>query len=151
MDKDGSGSINGKDVGQMINCSATPEASRAGRSDEELVAEFLNGFDGARGNNDGNITWNEWLDYYTDLSMSMVDDEYFVQMMQSVWQICEDESSTVSKNQIEALTQSLRHKLLDFSKNSQDEYVLRGVFKEFDTNCSGTLTADELTNMFARL
>jgi hypothetical protein len=83
--------------------------------------------------------------------MSMVDDEYFVQMMQSVWQICEDESSTVTKNQIEELTKSLRKKLLDFSNNSQDEYVLRGIFKEFDTNNSGTLTADELTNMFARL
>ena len=57
MDKDGSGSINGKEVGQMINCSSMPESSRAGRSDEELVAEFLNGFDGAKGNNDGNITW----------------------------------------------------------------------------------------------
>jgi|TARA_B110000285_G_C14857673_1_gene483011 hypothetical protein len=50
--------------------------------------------------------------------MSMVDDEYFVQMMQSVWQICEDESSTVTKNQIEELTKSLRKKLLDFSNNS---------------------------------
>lgn len=81
----------------------------------------------------------------------MVDDQYFVTMMESVWQICEDGASTVNRQQIEALTQSLRHKLLDFSKNSQDEYVLRGVFKEFDTNNSGTLTADELTNMFARL
>lgn len=134
-----------------MNCSFISEADRAGKSNDELIGQFLNSFDGARGNNDGQVTWKEWLDYYTDLSMSMVDDEYFVQMMQSVWQICEDESTTVTKNQIESLTQSLRHKLLDFSKNSQDEYVLRGVFKEFDTNNSGTLTADELTNMFARL
>jgi hypothetical protein len=83
--------------------------------------------------------------------MSMVDDLYFVRMMESVWQICEDESSNVTKTELAALTQSLRHKLLDFSNNSQDEYVLRGVFKEFDTNNSGTLTADELTNMFAKL
>ena len=88
----------------MMNCSFISEADRAGKSNDELIGQFLNSFDGARGNNDGQVTWKEWLDYYTDLSMSMVDDEYFVQMMQSVWQICEDASSTVSKNQIEALT-----------------------------------------------
>lgn len=135
----------------MMDCSFIPESARAGKTNDQLIGEFLNSFDGARGNNDGQVTWNEWLDYYTDLSMSMVDDLYFVRMMESVWQICEDESSNVTKTELAALTQSLRHKLLDFSNNSQDEYVLRGVFKEFDANNSGTLTADELTNMFAKL
>jgi len=49
-----------------------------------------------RGNNDGTISRQEWDDYYTDLSMSLPSDEYFVRMMESVWQICEDETSTVS-------------------------------------------------------
>ena len=53
-----------------------------------------------RGNNDGTITKQEWNDYYTDLSMSLPSDEYFVKMMESVWQICEDETSSVTQEQI---------------------------------------------------
>jgi len=49
------------------------------------LEEFLNGFDGMRGNNDGTITKDEWTDYYSDLSMSLPSDEYFVKMMESVW------------------------------------------------------------------
>ena len=61
------------------------------------MEEFLNGFDGMRGNNDGVISRKEWDDYYTDLSMSLPSDEYFVKMMESVWQICEDEEASVNK------------------------------------------------------
>ena len=64
---------------------------------DEVLQDFLNGFDGVKGNNDGVVTKQEWVDYYTDLSMSVTDDEYFVRMMESVWQICEDASSTVTK------------------------------------------------------
>ena len=50
-----------------------------------VLAVFLNNFDGARGNNDGVVTKQEWDDYYTDLSMSTPSDEYFVRMMESTW------------------------------------------------------------------
>jgi len=49
-----------------------------------------------RGNNDGTVTKQEWTDYYTDLSMSLPSDEYFVRMMESVWNICEDETAGVN-------------------------------------------------------
>lgn len=83
--------------------------------------------------------------------MSITDDTYFVRMMESVWNICEDESSTVTKNQVTDLIQALRHKLLDFSRGQQDEYVLRSLFKEFDVNGNGTLSVDELGALMSRL
>ena len=55
------------------------------KSKDDILAEFLNNFDGARGNNDGVVTWNEWVDYYSDLSMSTPSEEYFVRMMESTW------------------------------------------------------------------
>ena len=64
--------------------------------------------------------------------------------MESVWQITEDDDAQVTKEQVEFLVKTLRQKLLDFSKSSTDEYVLRQIFKEFDTNRSGNLSADEL-------
>jgi len=61
-----------------------------------------------KGNRDGIISYEEWLDYYTDLSMSMTDDKLFVAMMESVWQVCEDEDASVTKEQVEFLTKTLR-------------------------------------------
>ena len=52
---------------------------------EEILSEFLNNFEGARGNSDGIVTWEEFYDYYSDLSMSTPSDEYFVKMMESTW------------------------------------------------------------------
>ena len=71
--------------------------------------------------------------------------------MESVWCVNEDEAAAIPKEQVEFLVKTLRKKLLDFSKTSTDEYVLRQLFKDFDTNKSGTLTIDELIAMLAKL
>ena len=104
-----------------------------------------------RGNNDGVVTKQEWDDYYTDLSMSLPSDEYFVRMMESVWQICEDEDATVSAEQIKHLTKTIRAKLMDFSRGQTEEMVLRNTFREFDLNGNGVLAADELQALLVRL
>jgi len=38
------------------------------------LEEFLDGFEGVKGNKNGVVSWKEFLDYYTDLSMSVTDD-----------------------------------------------------------------------------
>ena len=83
--------------------------------------------------------------------MSLPDDRYFVRMMESVWQMCEDEDAEVTKEQIEMLTKTMRHKLLDFSNKSTEELVIRNAFREFDLNGNGVLTSDELQAMLVRL
>ena len=40
---------------------------------------------------------------------------------------------------------------MDFANQSTEEYVLRALFKQFDTNNSGDLTIDELTFMLMKL
>ena len=45
----------------------------------------------------------------------------------------------------------MRHKLLDFSNNCTEELNLRNIFREFDTNENGVLTADELSAMLVKL
>ena len=57
----------------------------------------------------------------------------------------------MTKEQVEYLTKTFRHKLLDFARGSTEEYVLRDLFKQFDTNRSGNLTIDELTFMLEKL
>ena len=144
IDRNNSGTITIADIDAIYDVSQNQDFIDGTKTRQEILEEFLNGFDGMRGNNDGTITKQEWNDYYTDLSMSLPSDEYFVKMMESGWQICEDETSSVTQEQIKFLTKTIRAKLMDFSAGQTEELVLRNVFREFDLNGDGVLGSDEL-------
>jgi hypothetical protein len=116
MDRDGSNRVTISDINVIYDVSRNRDFIEGKKSREEILNDFLSSFEGVKGNRDGIISWEEWLDYYTDLSMSVTDDIYFVQMMESVWQIVEDDDASVTKEQVEFLVRTLRQKLLDFSK-----------------------------------
>ena len=85
LDKSGDGQITISDIVGIYDVSMNPEFLEGRKTREEILADFLNNFDGAKGNNDGKVSMKEWTDYYTDLSMSTPSDEYFVRMMESTW------------------------------------------------------------------
>ena len=85
FDRDGSGKIDIIDVINIFDVSMNAEFIEHKKTKEQILNEFLNNFDGAQGNNDGTITFQEFFDYYTDLSMSVPNDEYFVRMLESAW------------------------------------------------------------------
>jgi len=60
-----------------------PEFIEGRKTREQILNEFLNNFEGVKGNSI--ISKQEFYDYYTDLSMSIPSDEYFVRMMESTW------------------------------------------------------------------
>lgn len=97
LDRDASGKITTSDIAGIYDVSMNPEFLEGRKTKEEILVEFLNNFDGARGNNDGIVTWEEFYDYYSDLSMSTPSDEYFVKMMESTWQCPENEDSDVTR------------------------------------------------------
>ena len=95
LDKDGSGKITVSDIVQVFNVNFNRDFQDGTKSKEQIIDEFLANFEGAKGNRDGVITQEEFIDYYTDLSMSIPKDDYFVEMIQSVWCIAEDEDAGV--------------------------------------------------------
>ncbi len=149
MDKDGSGSIDINDVIKIYSTSAHPDVQQGKRSKEDVVTEFLGGFE-SRNEKDGIITEREFISYYKELSVSIPSDEYFVTMMESVWMIHEDESSLNNKR-LDDLCQLLKEKVYQKCKGSQNsEYLLRNVFKFFDKDESGVLTIDEFKGAMER-
>lgn len=82
FDKDGSGYISIKDIINVYDVSKSKEFIEGKKTREQILTEFLQNFEGAKGNKDGVITKQEWFDYYTDLAMSTPSDEYFVRMME---------------------------------------------------------------------
>jgi len=94
----------------------------------------------------------EWLYYQLDLSLSIVDDNYFVGMTQAVWGCAESNTQCVKKTELEHITKTIRHRLLDLSTPLiSAEHVMRNVFREFDRNRSGSLDSAELQQMLIKL
>ena len=149
MDRDGSGQLNIQDIGSIYDVSMNPEFLEGRKTREEILQDFLNNFDGARGNNDGIVTKQEWDDYYTDLSMSTPSDEYFVRMMESTWQVPEEENSGVTQQTVSHLLREVKARVWELSR--QNPQFLQKIFNDFDLNQSGHLTIDEITNLIAKL
>ena len=53
LDKNGSGVITVSDIAGIYDVSQNPEFLEGRKTKDEILAEFLNNFDGPRGNNDG--------------------------------------------------------------------------------------------------
>ena len=69
----------------VYDVSMNPEYIEGRKTREQILTDFLHNFEGVKGNRDGVISKEEFIDYYTDLSMSVPSDEYFVRMMESTW------------------------------------------------------------------
>lgn len=151
MDRDGSGQIDAKDIGHLYDVSQHREFIEGTKTKDEILADFLNSFDGCRGNNDGKVSKEEWFEYYTDLSVSIPSDDYFVQMMESTWNICEDEDDDVYHNKINQYVQFVHDQLQNLTSGSNDENLIRKIYDDFDLNQNGMITIDEFANMVAKL
>lgn len=113
---------------------------------------FLNEFDGAKGNNDGTITKDEWDDYYTDLSMSTPSDDYFVVMMEQAWCISEQDSGPEFSGKVNHFCDLFKRNVLVFLKGNTDDAFLDKLFEDYDRNRKATtgesgITVDELAAM----
>lgn len=110
-----------------------------------MLTAFAENFQGPR------ISKQEFVDFYADLSMTVTADQAFVLLLEGAWGVQEDEEASVFKQQVEDLTRALRIKCRVITNNSLEEFVLRNIFKDFDTNHSGSLTLDELIAMLNKL
>lgn len=149
MDKNNTGTIEMRDIIGIYDVSMNPDFLEHRKSREQILTEFMSNFEGAKGNRDGNITLEEWVDYYTDLSMSTPSDEYFVRMMESTWQVPEEENTAVTQQTVQHLLREVKARIWELARH--DQKFLRKIFSDFDLNQSGALTIDETTNLIAKL
>ena len=102
-----------------------------------------------RGNKDGVITKAEWFYYYTDLSNQLSSDEYFVQMLENTWGICEHEDTKIYQRNVEEYLRLIKQQLnILLGKHNTRADIVK-VFHDFDLYQTGCLTIDEFANMLA--
>ena len=92
MDKDKSGVLEINDLKGVYNAKFHPDVKSGKKTEDEILTEFLDTFESHfaithPGQRDGKITQEEWVEYYNNVSMSIDDDQYFVVMMNSAWNL----------------------------------------------------------------
>ena len=92
MDKDRSGVIDISDIKGVYNAKKHPDVIAGKKTEDEVLIEFLDTFDVHHGIHkddpkDGNVTPDEWIEYYNTVSMSIDDDAYFELMMNNTWNL----------------------------------------------------------------
>lgn len=94
LDKDGSGEVDYNDICDTYNAKKHPAVLEGRKTERQVLEEFLATFEMAlSGVADGIVTLDEFIEYYTSVSASIDNEDYFEQMMNSSWNISGDAST----------------------------------------------------------
>ena len=107
---------------------------------------------GVEDKDDCAITCQQFMDFYADVSMAVFDDGQFITLVSDSWKIQEATHLKVTQKDLEQLINAFRHSLLkSSSKNHQEEFVLRELFRSFERQNNGLLTLDILKSMLQKV
>ena len=85
FEKDGSGIIDIRDLKGVFNDDKHPKLVSGEITQKQAFDEFSRNFNEHTGA--GIIQQSEWNDYYAAVSASVEDDEHFIMLVKSTWQI----------------------------------------------------------------
>ena len=95
LDKDKSGILNPDEMMERYDASKHPDVLAGKKSKTEVLKEFLETFE-VGGEIDGKVTKQEFVNYYTNISASVDDDEYFELMIRNAWRISGGEGAAAN-------------------------------------------------------
>ena len=103
---------------------------------------------GVEEKDDAEITCQQFMDFYADVSMAVFDDAQFISLVSDSWKIQEAAHLKVDQKDLEHLVAVFRHSLQKKStKGHHEEFVLRELFRGFERNNNGIVTLDILKGM----
>jgi Ca2+-binding EF-hand superfamily protein len=93
LDRNNNGVVDLEDIKGVYNAKQHPDVKLGKKTEEEVLIEFLDTFEmhyslihpGSRG--DKTISFEEFVEYYNNVSMSIEDDRYFELMMTNAWNL----------------------------------------------------------------
>lgn len=85
LDVNRDGLVKLDDIAKLYDASKHPDVLDGKKTPEDVYLEFLSLWDTQV--KDGIVTFDEFCDYYSDISASIDTDEYFAEMMISSWKL----------------------------------------------------------------
>ena len=92
IDVDGSGVLDKADIKRNYNAKMHPDVKKGIKTEDEVLAEFLDTFEVHHSlkhpeDRDGQVTLREFIEYYTNISSTIDNDEYFELMITNAWNL----------------------------------------------------------------
>ncbi|CAG9332419.1 unnamed protein product [Blepharisma stoltei] len=100
LDLDGSGAIDINDIRQLYDAKNHPEVRAGRKNEDEVLNEFLDTFEmhhNMGASRDGTVTYEEFEEYYNNISAGIDNDQYFEAMMNSTWKLTPPPEYTKNK------------------------------------------------------
>ena len=91
IDTDGSGEVTIDEIVALYDFSSAPEVKAGKKTIKEAAKEFMKQWD--RDVQDGIVTYDEFEDYYKDVSCNIDGDDYFELMIRNAWRIAGGEGA----------------------------------------------------------
>lgn len=85
LDINGDGRVTLDDIARIYDASHHPDVQSKKKTEEEVYKEFMSQWDTEVA--DGIVTFDEFVEYFKDVSASIDSDEYFEVMMTNAWKI----------------------------------------------------------------
>nr|XP_033788748.1 calcyphosin-like protein isoform X2 [Geotrypetes seraphini] len=86
LDKTGDGVVTIEDLRGVYNAKHHPKYQNGEWTEDQVFRSFLDNFDSPY-DKDGQVSKNEFLDYYSGVSASIDNDVYFILMLRSAWKL----------------------------------------------------------------
>ncbi|VDD74228.1 unnamed protein product [Mesocestoides corti] len=86
LDKTGDGVITVDDLKGVYNARSHPKYQNGELTEQDVFREYLKTFE-SRGEVDGKVTWQEFLNYYSGISSSIDEDVYFDLMLRNAYKL----------------------------------------------------------------
>ena len=91
LDIDRSGFVDMDEIKHNYNAKNNPDVKTGKKTEEEIYTEFMDTFRANHilkaGPRSKRVTYEEFLDYYNNISMTINDDDYFVFLIQNAWKL----------------------------------------------------------------
>mmetsp|Transcript_25524 Transcript_25524/g.33357 ORF Transcript_25524/g.33357 Transcript_25524/m.33357 type:complete len:316 (+) Transcript_25524:168-1115(+) len=151
MDINGMGEIYSDDILERYNPVDLEEVVNGKMTLENAKQAFLEGLDGNRARADAVVTWDEFLNFYTEISAGIRSDNKFIEHMEACWGVLEEDPD---ETRLEALESLLRTKLEQTDGGpagpNAKKLALKRTFKHFDKDESGSITPDEFAQVLLK-
>ena len=85
LDVNGDGQVTLDDIAKLYDVSKHPEIVNGGVDPKDVFMQYMSLWDTQKA--DGIVTFDEFLDYYKDMSASVEDDQMFAAIMTSAWKL----------------------------------------------------------------
>ena len=102
LDRDKSGAIEPSEVVGKFDASRHPEVLKGAKTPDEVLREFLDTFD-VGGVIDGKVTFEEFQNYYRNVSASIDRDDYFELMLRNAWHLAGGEGWCANSSNLRCL------------------------------------------------